>query len=115
MNLSTFTATNRVNYIFVILNKLCIYANIKKKKICTDPLSSQPLYTLGGNKHYELMYSLGVSLLYAGKASKAFDCFTEVAQRIYNNPKLLLRMAECCIYNHKYVSSTIVISILLSN
>lgn len=95
---------------------MCIYdVNIKKKKICTDPLSSQPLYTLGGNKHYELMYSLGVSLLYAGKATKAFDCFTEVAQRIYNNPKLLLRMAECCIYNHKYVSSTIVISILLSN
>ncbi|KAL6261331.1 hypothetical protein P5V15_008851 [Pogonomyrmex californicus] len=68
----------------------------------TDPLSSQPLYTLGGNKHNELMYSLGVTLLYAGKASKAFDCFTEVAQRVHNNPKLLLRMAECCIYNHKY-------------
>jgi len=48
------------------------------------------------------MYSLGVSLLYAGKASKAFDCFTEVAQRVHNNPKLLLRMAECCIYSHKY-------------
>ncbi|KYQ56685.1 CCR4-NOT transcription complex subunit 10-B [Trachymyrmex zeteki] len=67
-----------------------------------DPLSSQPLYTLGGNKHYELMYSLGVVLLYAGKASKAFDCFTEVAQKIHNNPKLLLRMAECCIYSYKY-------------
>ncbi|KYN31247.1 CCR4-NOT transcription complex subunit 10 [Trachymyrmex septentrionalis] len=67
-----------------------------------DPLSSQPLYTLGGNKHYELMYSLGVTLLYAGKASKAFDCFTEVAQKIHNNPKLLLRMAECCIYSYKY-------------
>ncbi|XP_018407159.1 PREDICTED: CCR4-NOT transcription complex subunit 10 [Cyphomyrmex costatus] len=67
-----------------------------------DPLSSQPLYTLGGNKHYELMYNLGVALLYAGKASKAFDCFTEVAQKIHNNPKLLLRMAECCIYSYKY-------------
>lgn len=68
----------------------------------SDPLSSQPLYTLGGNKHYELMYSLGVSLLYAGKAAKAFDCFTEVAQKKNNNPKLWLRMAECCIYSHKY-------------
>lgn len=68
----------------------------------TDPLFSQSLYTLGGNKHYELMYSLGVSLLHAGQASKAFDCFTEAAQRLHNNPKLWLRMAECCIYNHKY-------------
>lgn len=67
----------------------------------SDSLSSQPLYTLGGDKHSELMYSLGVSFLYAGKASKAFDCFTDVAQRVCNNPKLLLRMAECCIYNHK--------------
>lgn len=68
----------------------------------TDPLFSQSLYTLGGNKHYELMYSLGVSLLHTGQASKAFDCFTEAAQRLHNNPKLWLRMAECCIYNHKY-------------
>ncbi|XP_012525698.3 CCR4-NOT transcription complex subunit 10 [Monomorium pharaonis] len=63
--------------------------------------SSQPLYMLGGDKHSELMYNLGVSFLYAGKASKAFDCFTDVAQRVCNNPKLLLRMAECCICNHK--------------
>ncbi|XP_067214110.1 CCR4-NOT transcription complex subunit 10 isoform X2 [Linepithema humile] len=73
--------------------------NIQVKDI--DPLSSQPLYTLGGNKHYELMYSLGVSFLHAGQASKAFDCFTEAAQRLHNNPKLWLRMAECCIYSHK--------------
>ncbi|KAF7414967.1 hypothetical protein HZH68_003456 [Vespula germanica] len=69
----------------------------------TDPLSSQSLYTLGGNKHYELMYSLGISYLHAGQASKAFDCFTEAAQRLHNSPKLWLRMAECCIYCHKPV------------
>lgn len=70
----------------------------------TDALSSQPLYTLGSNKHYELMYSLGVSLLYAGQASKAFDCFTEAAQRFHNHPKLWLRMAECCIFCYKQVN-----------
>ncbi|XP_033183270.1 CCR4-NOT transcription complex subunit 10 [Bombus vancouverensis nearcticus] len=66
-----------------------------------DPLSSRPLCTLGGNKHYELMYSLGVSLLHAGHASLAFDCFMEAAQKLHNNPKLWLRIAECCIYCHK--------------
>lgn len=75
--------------------------------IFTDPLSSQPLYTLGGNKHYELMYSLGVSFLHAGQPSKAFDCFTEAAQKLHNNPKLWLRMAECCIHSHKSVSYTV--------
>lgn len=69
-----------------------------------DPLSCQPLYTLGGNKHYELMYSLGVSKLHAGKISIAFECFTEAAQMLHNNPKVWLRMAECCIYNYKHVS-----------
>lgn len=67
-----------------------------------DPLSCQPLYTLGGNKHYELMYSLGVSKLHAGKISIAFECFTEAAQMLHNNPKVWLRMAECCIYNYKH-------------
>ncbi|XP_050585133.1 CCR4-NOT transcription complex subunit 10 [Bombus affinis] len=66
-----------------------------------DPLSSRPLCTLGGNKHYELMYSLGVTLLHAGHASLAFDCFMEAAQKLHNNPKLWLRIAECCIYCHK--------------
>lgn len=50
------------------------------------------------------MYSSGVSLLHAGQTSKAFDCFTEAAQKLHNNPKLWLRMAECCIYSHKCVS-----------
>ncbi|XP_076379110.1 CCR4-NOT transcription complex subunit 10 [Megalopta genalis] len=67
----------------------------------SDPLSSQPLYTLGGNRHYQLMYSLGVSLLHANQALAAFDCFMEAAQKLHNNPKLWLRVAECCIYCHK--------------
>lgn len=62
------------------------------------------LHTLGWNRHYELTYSLGVSLLYSGQPTKAFDCFTETAQHIHNNPRLWLRMAECCILCHKEVS-----------
>ena len=54
------------------------------------------------------MYSLGVSLLHAGQASVAFDCFMEVAQKLHNNPKLWLRIAECCIYCHKPVNIFIV-------
>lgn len=77
----------------------CAVESIQSKD--SDPLSSQPLYSLGGNRHYQLMYSLGVSLLHAGQASAAFDCFMEAAQKLHNNPKLWLRVAECCIYYYK--------------
>ncbi|XP_076547685.1 CCR4-NOT transcription complex subunit 10 isoform X2 [Osmia lignaria lignaria] len=77
----------------------CAMESVQTKD--SDPLCTQPLYTLGGNRHYELMYSLGVSLLHAGQASVAFDCFMEAAQKLHNNPKLWLRVAECCIYCHK--------------
>jgi CCR4-NOT transcription complex subunit 10 len=66
--------------------------------------SPPPLHALERNKHYELMYSLGVSFLYTGQATKAFDCFIEAAQQLHNNSRLWLRMAECCIVCHKPVS-----------
>ncbi|XP_043279796.1 CCR4-NOT transcription complex subunit 10 isoform X2 [Venturia canescens] len=67
----------------------------------TESTSSQPLYTLNANKHHELMYNLGVSLLHAGQPMKAFDYLTEAAQRLQNRAQLWLRMAECCIQCHK--------------
>ncbi|CAD6233953.1 GSCOCG00007429001-RA-CDS, partial [Cotesia congregata] len=67
--------------------------------------SAQFLYTLGaGDKHHELMFNLGVALLGANQATKAFDCFTEAARgctRLHNSPELWLRMAECCIHCYK--------------
>lgn len=70
----------------------------------SEPLSNRPLYTLSSNKNIELMYNLGVVLLYAGQPIKAFDCLTEVVQVYHMNPRLWLRMAECCIMAHKAVS-----------
>lgn len=71
----------------------------------TTETKSQPsLHALNKSKHYELMYSLGVGFLYAGQAAKAFDCFIEAVQQYHNEPRLWLRMAECCIICHKPVS-----------
>ncbi|XP_014206683.1 CCR4-NOT transcription complex subunit 10 isoform X1 [Copidosoma floridanum] len=68
----------------------------------TDNIKPQPqLHALIKSKHYELMYSLGVSFLYSGQAAKAFDCFIEAAQQFHNESRLWLRMAECCIICHK--------------
>ena len=65
---------------------------------------SFPFQAFGKNKHYALMYSLGVSFLYTGQTKMAFDCFTEAVQHFHNNPRLWLRMAECSIICHKSVS-----------
>ncbi|XP_067004724.1 CCR4-NOT transcription complex subunit 10 [Anabrus simplex] len=67
----------------------------------SEPYSGRPLYTLGSNKNYELMYNLGVCLLHAGKPIQAFDCLTEAVQVYHMNPRLWLRLAECCIMAHK--------------
>ncbi|CAG9764189.1 unnamed protein product [Ceutorhynchus assimilis] len=59
------------------------------------------LYTLGGSKYHEIMYNLGISLLYAGKAETAFDCMIVCLRRYHRNSRLWLRIAECCIAVHK--------------
>ena len=71
-----------------------------------EPYSGRLLYTLGSNKSYELMYNLGVSLLHAGRPIQAFDCLIEAVQVYHMNPRLWLRLAECCVMAHKAVSDT---------
>ncbi|XP_051175412.1 CCR4-NOT transcription complex subunit 10 [Leptopilina boulardi] len=65
-----------------------------------EPLSSPPLYTLGVNKYSELQYNLGICYLISGNCMKAFDCFIKAVSKLQNSPKLWLRLAECCIFNH---------------
>uniref|UniRef100_H2Z941 CCR4-NOT transcription complex subunit 10 n=1 Tax=Ciona savignyi TaxID=51511 RepID=H2Z941_CIOSA len=50
------------------------------------------------NKRYELLYNRGIQLLHGGDSSSAFDCFITVAQVYHSNPRLWLRIAECCIH-----------------
>ena len=68
------------------------------------------------NKHYALMYSLGVSFFYTGQAKMSFDCFTEAVQHLHNNQRLWLRMfynlSQICelnkILKHYLTSSCII-------
>lgn len=50
---------------------------------------------------YSILYNLGMQHLHAGNYQKAFDCFFEVVKVYSMNPRLWLRLAECCIYAHK--------------
>lgn len=64
-------------------------------------LSGHPLPTLGLSCHYELLYNIGIQQLHCQRPVAAFDCLVEVVQVYRNNPRLWLRIAECCIMAHK--------------
>nr|XP_022912981.1 CCR4-NOT transcription complex subunit 10 [Onthophagus taurus] len=69
--------------------------------ITPKDLTDKQLYTIGGSKYHEIMYNLGISLLYARKPVQAFECLVVAVRRYHRNSRLWLRLAECCIMTHK--------------
>ncbi|KAK2146588.1 hypothetical protein LSH36_595g00023 [Paralvinella palmiformis] len=63
----------------------------------TKTLSGRPIYTIAVSRHYELLYNMGVQLLHCGKPTAAFDCLIQSLEQCQINPRLWLRLAECCI------------------
>lgn len=49
------------------------------------------------NRQYEILYNLGVSLLFNKQPIEAFECFLKVVDCYSQNGRLWLRLAECCI------------------
>ncbi|XP_014361982.2 CCR4-NOT transcription complex subunit 10 [Papilio machaon] len=43
------------------------------------------------------VYNLGLALLAANNAEGAFECLVEAARHYPNNPRIWLRLAECCV------------------
>ncbi|XP_033119734.1 CCR4-NOT transcription complex subunit 10-like isoform X2 [Anneissia japonica] len=92
-NLGTYYARRAIQ------ENLSAVQEIPKKQGCE--LSGRPLKTLGMNRHFELLFNMGIQLLHAGQPLSAFDCLIEVVQIFPSNPRLWLRIAECCILVHK--------------
>ncbi|XP_049485018.1 CCR4-NOT transcription complex subunit 10 isoform X6 [Panthera uncia] len=63
--------------------------------------SGRPMCTLLTNKRYELLYNCGIQLLHIGRPLAAFECLIEAVQVYHANPRLWLRLAECCIAANK--------------
>ncbi|XP_071507714.1 CCR4-NOT transcription complex subunit 10-like [Diadema antillarum] len=63
--------------------------------------ANRAIQTLGINHHHELLYNTGIVLLHAGRPLPAFDCLVEAVQVFPTNPRLWLRLAECCISANK--------------
>ncbi|VDM15818.1 unnamed protein product [Hydatigera taeniaeformis] len=61
-----------------------------------------PLYQLGASRHYELLYNTGVQLLLGQKnLETAFSALLAVVKVYPRNPRLWLRLAECCVKVHR--------------
>lgn len=68
-------------------------------------LTGHSLEVLSSKKHFELLYNMGVTLLHCNQPLPAFDCLLNVVQAYPFNPRLWLRLAECCTQVYKQVSS----------
>ena len=66
-------------------------------------MSGKTLNSIGMSRHFELLYNMGIQLLHCGKAMPAFDCLVEAVQVFRSNPRLWLRLAECCIMVNREV------------
>uniref|UniRef100_A0A672Q828 CCR4-NOT transcription complex subunit 10 n=1 Tax=Sinocyclocheilus grahami TaxID=75366 RepID=A0A672Q828_SINGR len=74
-----------------------------------------PMCALLANKRYELLYNCGIQLLHIGRPLAAFECLMEAVQVYHSNPRLWLRLAECCITANKgslsdFLQSRIILS-----
>jgi CCR4-NOT transcription complex subunit 10 len=49
------------------------------------------------NRKYEILYNLGIQLLFKHQPMSAFECLIEVIPIYSTNSRLWLRLAECCI------------------
>lgn len=54
------------------------------------------------NHDYELMYNLGISLLFNKQPISAFECLYKVVDQYNQNCRLWLRLAECCIMCYRH-------------
>ncbi|XP_076844616.1 CCR4-NOT transcription complex subunit 10 isoform X3 [Brachyhypopomus gauderio] len=60
-----------------------------------------PMCALLASKRYELLYNCGIQLLHLHRPLAAFECLMEAVQVYHSNPRLWLRLAECCIAANK--------------
>lgn len=60
-----------------------------------------PLHCLGATKRAEILYNLGIALLYLQRPKDAFECLLVPLNVYHKNPRLWLRLAEACIMVHK--------------
>ncbi|XP_053664623.1 CCR4-NOT transcription complex subunit 10 [Anopheles marshallii] len=72
----------------------------------TEKVEGSPLYCVGATKRPEILYNHGLALLHLQRPKEAFECMLIVLNSNHNNPRLWLRLAECCIMVHRQEKQT---------
>lgn len=68
-----------------------------QNKLSDNALNSRPLHLLGLSTCHQLLYNLGLQCMQGQNFEEAFNYFIQVLRLYYLNPRLWLRVAECCI------------------
>jgi len=75
-----------------------------------NALHSCPMIGLRLSRRHEILYNLGIQLLFAGRPNTAFECLVESLQCYHTNARLWLRLAECCILAQQMVTVAVLLS-----
>lgn len=93
-----------------------LYSAIKKNNFsikCMQEALKEHTKTLEGEKATKMTttkdrplyaFNLGVALLRANRPEDAFECLVEAARHFPNNPRIWLRLAECCVIYYTRVN-----------
>lgn len=71
----------------------------ENNRLLLEQLNSNEKQSIGQqiNRKHEILYNLGIQLLFKQQPLPAFECLIEVIHVYPNNIRLWLRLAECCI------------------
>lgn len=64
-------------------------------------LNNAALVEMSASRRPDILYNLGVSMLYLERPQEAFDCLLVPLNYHHNNPRLWLRLAEACLMMHR--------------
>lgn len=64
-------------------------------------LADAALVEMSACRRPEILYNLGISMLFLERPQEAFDCLLVPLNYHHNNPRLWLRLAEACIMMHR--------------
>ena len=59
------------------------------------------------NRHYELLYNIGIELLFSNRPLPGFEALIQCMQAFNTDPKYWYRVAECCIIAYRMVNENI--------
>lgn len=85
----------------------CVHFNVKKYGLSSFYYRRALSDTSSGMSQYELIFNLGLSLLFNKQPLSAFDCFIDVIAYYKFNSRLWLRIAECCILAYRSQNDSI--------